>query len=170
MQPADHIDRSVGTDAFTDRTAYPLVVVTAVGEDGSLGGCLAGFLTQCSIEPTRFLVCISKANHTFDVADHASVLCLHLLGADQVATASLFGEESGDLVDKFAHTPWHRGILGVPVLDDCAAWLVVGIIQRIDVGDHQALLTYPVVGGTGPWNGLLTNRNVPPLEAGHPSA
>ena len=170
MQRAGHIEGAEGARAFTDRTTYPLVVVTTVGEDGTLGGCLAGFLTQCSVEPTRFLVCISKANHTFDVMEHASVLCLHLLGADQVATASLFGGESGDRVDKFARTPWHRGILGVPVLDDCAAWLVVGILQRIDVGDHQALLTYPVVGGTGQRNGLLTNRNVPPLEAGHPVA
>lgn len=170
MQRADDRDRTQATDAFADRTAYPLAVVTAVAEDGRLGGCLAGFLTQCSIEPPRFLVCVSKANHTFDVATRASVLGLHLLGPDQVATASLFGEQSGDHVDKFACTAWHRGVLGVPVLDDCAAWLVVGIIERFDVGDHVALLTYPIVGGAGPRNGLLTNRNAPPFQAGHPAA
>ncbi len=157
-------------DPFTDRSVYPLTVVTTLTEDGELAGCLVGFVTQCSIEPPRFLVCVSKANHTYDAVMRASVLGLHLLGREQGATASLFGELSGDDVDKFADTAWHPGVLGVPVLDDCAAWLALGIIQRIDVGDHVALLTYPVVGGAGRRDGVLTNRNAPPLEAGHPAA
>ena len=154
-------------DAFTDRTEYPLLVVTT-SADGETGGCLAGFVTQCSIDPPRFLVCVSEANHTSTVVERASVLALHLLGTDQVDLASHFGEESGDRIDKFASVDWHPGPLGVPVLDDCAAWMTVGIIQRIDAGDHVALLTYPIDGGSGDHDGLLTNRTAPPLQPGHP--
>jgi flavin reductase (DIM6/NTAB) family NADH-FMN oxidoreductase RutF len=60
-----------------------------------MSGCLAGFVTQCSISPPNFLVCISKVNHTLVVAQHSSGMGLHLLGADQVDLARLFGEETG---------------------------------------------------------------------------
>jgi flavin reductase (DIM6/NTAB) family NADH-FMN oxidoreductase RutF len=146
-----------------------LAVVTTVAADGERSGCLAGFLTQCSIEPPRFLVCLSKANHTLGVAARARGLGVHLLGTDQAATASLFGEPTGDEVDKFAEVGWHPGILGVPVLDDCSAWMEVRIIERFDAGDHVALLTLPVVGGAGRRSGVMTNRDAPPLEAGHPA-
>ena len=145
-------------DAFTDRTDYPLVVVTTAAPDGERSGCLAGFTTQCSIEPLRFLVCLSRVNHTFEVARRASALGLHLLGSDQAATAARFGELSGDQVDKFAGIGWRSGPLGVPILDDCAAWMVVEILDRFDVGDHQALHTSPIDAGAGPAAGLLHAR------------
>jgi flavin reductase (DIM6/NTAB) family NADH-FMN oxidoreductase RutF len=167
--PAHDPDGNRGADAFVDRTDYPLVVVTTASPDGERSGCLAGFTTQCSIDPPRFLICISKENHTFDVVTRSEVLALHLLGEDQSDTASLFGETTGDDVDKFAGIGWRASTLGVPVLDDCAAWLVVGILRRINAGDHMALMTSPIVGGPGSRSGLLTFRSAPPLEAGHPA-
>jgi len=158
-----------GVDPFIERTDYPLVVVTTASPDGERSGCLAGFTTQCSIEPPRFLVCISKINHTFDVVTRSEVLALHLLGEDQGDVASLFGEKTGDAVDKFANIGWRADALGVPVIDECAAWLVVGILRRINAGDHTALMTFPIVGGPGPRPGLLTLRSVPTLKAGHPA-
>jgi len=35
-----------------------MIIITAAA-DGVLGGCLVGFQTQCSIDPARFLVCLS---------------------------------------------------------------------------------------------------------------
>lgn len=156
-------------DAFTDRTDYSLVVVTTITAEGERSGCLAGFVTQCSIEPPRLLVCISKVNHTFGVAQHPRLLAVHLLGERQSDLASLFGEQTGDRVDKFSQVGWHPGPDGVPLLNDCAAWLVVDVLDRFDVGDHQALLTAPRDGGTGNQSGLMTIRNAPPLDAGHPA-
>ncbi|WP_255355718.1 flavin reductase, partial [Frankia sp. CpI1-P] len=42
--------------------SYPMVIVTAAVPDGERSGCLVGFHTQCSIEPARYLLCISQAN------------------------------------------------------------------------------------------------------------
>ena len=58
---------------------YPLYVVTAVADD-QVSGCLAGFVTQSSIEPVQFLICISKLNHTFGTARSSRGLGLHVLG------------------------------------------------------------------------------------------
>ena len=99
--------------AFFDRVDYPLYVVTVRSPAGEMSGCLAGFVTQCSIGPPNFLVCVSKANHSLDVAERSSGMGLHLLGVDQADLARLFAEETGDLVDKFAvgrlATRLHRG-------------------------------------------------------------
>jgi flavin reductase (DIM6/NTAB) family NADH-FMN oxidoreductase RutF len=156
-------------DAYTGRTDYPLVVVTLAGANGDLSGCLAGFTTQCSIRPPRLLICISKLNHSFPVAEEARGVAVHLLGADQVELASLFGEQTGDMIDKFEHCRWHTESTGAPVLDECAAWLEGTIIDRLGVGDHEAFVLTVVGGTAGTHQGLLTWQGSPHLSPGHPA-
>jgi flavin reductase (DIM6/NTAB) family NADH-FMN oxidoreductase RutF len=160
---------AAGMEAFTDRIDYPLIVLTIGTADQEPSGCLAGFVTQCSIVPPRFLVCVSKVNHTFFASERSDVLALHLLGEGQTALASLFGEQSGDSVSKFDHCAWSRGVTGAPLLDDCAAWLEGRVLDRFDVGDHRALLVRPLSGGPGNQPGVLTYRNAPDFDAGHPA-
>jgi flavin reductase (DIM6/NTAB) family NADH-FMN oxidoreductase RutF len=159
-------------DAFTERNDPPLFIVTTADADGERSGCLAGFVTQCSIGPPRFLVCLSKLNHTYFTSERAKSVAVHLLGQDQVALASLFAEYTGDTYDKFAHCEWEPHADGVPVLEHCAAWLSGPILDRFSVGDHEALLMSPVEGGAGDnSNGLLTLRDIPgDLHPGHPAA
>lgn len=54
---------------FVASLDYPMYVLTVDG-GASLGkaGCLVGFATQCSISPPKFLVCLSKRNHTHRAA------------------------------------------------------------------------------------------------------
>lgn len=129
------------TDAFDRLVApldYPMVVVTAVAS-GERSGCLAGFTTQCSIDPPRWIVCVSKVNHTHEIAVDASVLVVHVLRASQRDLADLFGSETGDEIDKFEHCDWTPGPDGTPVLTD-TDWFAGRIIERWDAGDHTALL------------------------------
>ena len=154
---------------MTERSDYALYVVTATGRSGRRSGCLAGFVTQCSIEPVRFIVCVSKVNQTFETVEEASALALHLLGRDQHDLASLFGEATGDEVDKFAHCEWAPGTTGAPVLAACAAWVEATIDERFDVGDHRALLVSPVTGGAGVCGGVLTYQEARGLSPGHPA-
>ncbi|MHB1539220.1 MAG: flavin reductase [Solirubrobacteraceae bacterium] len=53
-----------------------MAIVTAAA-DGERSGCLVGFATQCSIEPRRFLVCISVLNRTFEIAQRSNALAVH---------------------------------------------------------------------------------------------
>jgi flavin reductase (DIM6/NTAB) family NADH-FMN oxidoreductase RutF len=119
----------------------PMIVVTAFdGRERS--GCLVGFHTQCSIAPRRWLVCISKANHTCRVAGEAEWLAVHFLRNDQHDLAQLFGGVTGDAIapaDKFERCAWHAGHNGTPILDGCD--FVAGrVLQRFDAGDHVAHL------------------------------
>ncbi|GAA2770776.1 hypothetical protein GCM10019017_11360 [Streptomyces showdoensis] len=64
--------------AFTEQLDSPMYVVTAASPGGR-GGCLVGFASQCSIDPPRFVVWLSTANHTYRVARAAEHLTVHLL-------------------------------------------------------------------------------------------
>ena len=142
-----------------------LVATTADGERRA--GCLVGFATQCSIDPPRFLACLSRANHTTAVARSAEVVVVHALGAGQRGLAELFGTTSGDEVDKFASCSWRPGPGGAPVLLDCPNWLAGRILGRFDLGDHVGFWLEPVEVSFS-WGGRpLCLSAVKDLEPGH---
>ena len=122
----------------------PLAVVTAVS-DNERAGCLIGFHAQSSIDPPRYVVWLSKANHTFRVALHATYFGVHFLTEDDIGLASLFGTRSGDRTDKFAHCTWEPGPGGVPVLTDCPHRFTATRVAVLDEGgDHICLVLAPV--------------------------
>lgn len=146
---------------------YPMYIVTT-SADGVPAGCLVGFTTQVSIDPARFLVCLSEKNHTSTVAAAATHLAVHLVRADDHDLPRLFGEQTGDEIDKFARCRWSAGPHDMPVLDDAAAWFIGRIRQRVDFGDHIGHLIEPVeVGFDRPLARTLTFVDVRDMDPGH---
>jgi flavin reductase (DIM6/NTAB) family NADH-FMN oxidoreductase RutF len=148
---------------------YPMFVVT-VAAGGERSGALVGFAAQCSIDPPRFCVWLSKANHTFGVAQNADVLVVHALRATDHELARLFGEETGDKVDKFARCDWDDGPGGAPVLRGCD-YFAGRIVDRTDTGDHVAHVLELIGEGDAshadePQLGFQAVRD---LDAGHSS-
>jgi flavin reductase (DIM6/NTAB) family NADH-FMN oxidoreductase RutF len=118
----------------------PLVVVTTALDD-ERAGCLVGFHAQSSIEPARYCVWLSKANHTFRVAQRSSHLVVHFLTAGDLALAERFGTLSGDDVDKFAGLETSAAEGGAPVLDQCANRAVLRRTALLDEGgDHLCVV------------------------------
>jgi flavin reductase (DIM6/NTAB) family NADH-FMN oxidoreductase RutF len=136
-----------------------LVVVTAVA-GSERAGCLVGFHAQSSIDPRRYCVWLSKANHTYRVALRSTHLGIHFLTSADLPTAEVFGTLTGDRVDKFAGTRYEDGPEGVPVLSDCPHHLVVRRIALLDEGgDHVCIITEPVaVHGSGPYEPLRLSQ------------
>jgi flavin reductase (DIM6/NTAB) family NADH-FMN oxidoreductase RutF len=155
-------------DPFVAALDYPMFVLTMSNESRShRAGCLVGFASQCSISPAKFLVCLSKKNHTFRASAAARQVGLHLLAQSGTGLAALFGTETGDEIDKFEHCAWVDGPYGVPVLEACAAWLVAEVESRVDLGDHEGLVLAPLVVGAGPVERPLMFSAVQHLKAGH---
>jgi len=121
-----------------------MYIVTVLAENGERDGCLIGFASQCSIHPPRYIACISKENRTFEAVQSADAIVVHFLGRDQIGLARLFGGQTGDDVDKFERCLWHDGPFGIPVLDDVPGWFAARILERLDGGDHVAMLLDPV--------------------------
>jgi flavin reductase (DIM6/NTAB) family NADH-FMN oxidoreductase RutF len=146
----------------------PPMFLLTVAHGGERSGCLIGFASQVSIDPPRFLACVSKVNHTFTVAMASEHAAVHVAPDDDLDLARLFGEETGDDVDKFAHCDWFDGPEGQPIVAGVPGWFVGRVRERHDFGDHVGLLLDPVaVSGTG--EGHLTFEEVKDLEAGHPA-
>ncbi|WP_448319619.1 flavin reductase family protein [Streptomyces sp. CO7] len=158
------------TDAFMKRLNPDMCVVTATA-DGERAGCLVGFWAQCSIDPPRLTVWISKANHTCRVARRAERLVVHLLTPEQHDLAALFGGETGDRTDKFAGVDWREGPGGSVVLPGAAAWTVGVVEQRLDTGDHVAHVLAPEWSGERPGERgrLLRLEDALDIEPGHPA-
>jgi flavin reductase (DIM6/NTAB) family NADH-FMN oxidoreductase RutF len=144
---------------------YPMFIVT-VAAAGERSGCLIGFATQASIDPARFVVCLSDKNRTYRVAQHAEFLGVHVVPADRDDLAKLFGSYTGDEIDKFEHCEWRDGPGGVPIVEGCPNWFAGRVLERLDAGDHQAILLEPVETGAGPATQLSFHR-AKRLEPGH---
>jgi flavin reductase (DIM6/NTAB) family NADH-FMN oxidoreductase RutF len=152
---------------LVSRLDYPMLVVTAAA-DGERSGCLVGFHTQCSLEPPRYLVCISRRNHTFVVAARSAHLAVHVLDGDGVPLARLFGERTGDDYDKFAACTWQER-LGVPVLTGAPAWFVGRVLDRVPLGDHVGHLLEPVEAEARVGWRQLAFQQVKGMPSGHPA-
>jgi flavin reductase (DIM6/NTAB) family NADH-FMN oxidoreductase RutF len=154
-------------DAVTaSANAAMVVVTTAVGDERA--GCLVGFHSQSSIEPRRYTVWLSKANHTYRVALRATHLAIHFLTAADRDLAELFGTVSGDDADKFARCDWDGGPHGVPLLARCPNRLVVARTTVLDDGgDHVAVSTRPIAGHSSGAFTPLRLADVRDLVPGH---
>jgi flavin reductase (DIM6/NTAB) family NADH-FMN oxidoreductase RutF len=143
-----------------------LVVVTTASRDEH-AGCLVGFHAQCSIEPFRYAIWISKANHTYEVALFATHFAVHFLGDQDRGLAERFGAETGDSVDKFAGLDWSLSTSDVPVLAGCAAVVFRKETMWDDGGDHICLVGAPVTVASAAAFVPLRVSAVRDLEAGH---
>jgi flavin reductase (DIM6/NTAB) family NADH-FMN oxidoreductase RutF len=156
-------------ETFTQLTGeldYFMLVVTTVGR-GRRAGCLVGFSTQCSIDPPRFLVCLSDKNHTTRVAADAEAMAVHFLPDTADDLAELFGSQTGDTVDKFARCRWHTGPAGLPILDACGRWFAGRILERRRLGDHIGFLLDPFAAERRDDGGTFAFHRAKRLAPGH---
>lgn len=152
---------------FSAGLDYQLFVVTAGRPERS--GCLVGFAGQTSIHPFRFLVGVSKENHTYGVVRTAPAVGVHVLGESGADLARLFGAETGDEIDKFERCEWRTGPSDVPVLLGSPRWFVGEVVGRLDLGDHLGLELAPIEFHHGSDEPPLMFSAAPPIEPGHPA-
>jgi flavin reductase (DIM6/NTAB) family NADH-FMN oxidoreductase RutF len=147
----------------------PMVVVTTAVA-GERAGCLVGFHAQSAIDPERYALWLSKANHTYRVALRSTHLAVHFLTEDDFDVAEHFGTQTGEDVDKFEGMAFEEGIDGVPLLEACPHRMVVRRVALLDEGgDHVCVTTQCVKATTtGRFTPLRLSR-VEHLTPGHDS-
>jgi flavin reductase (DIM6/NTAB) family NADH-FMN oxidoreductase RutF len=160
------VDRDAFDAVMRRRNPDMVVVTVAVGDERA--GCLIGFHSQCSIEPDRYALWLSKANHTCRLALRATHFGLHFLAEDQHDVAEVFGTLCSDEVDKFARVPTSVGPHGIPLLDDCRSWLVARRTAFLEEGsDHICFVAEPVAASAGDERAPLRFHDVADLVPGH---
>lgn len=154
------------TDVVAALDSGLVIVTTAV--DGERAGCLVGFHTQSSMEPPRYCVWLSKANHTARCAQRSMHLAVQPVPEDEFALAERFGTLTGDTTDKFAGLAVRDGPGGVPLLDACRAGVLLLKTTVLDDGGDHLCVTGDVVDAwyDGPHRPLRMSR-AGELEPGH---
>lgn len=143
-----------------------LIVTGRAGEEPV--GCLVGFATQCSIEPPRFLICLSEKNHTYRAVEGAQTLAVHVIPEDRVDLARLFGGETQDETDKFSRCAWAAGPEGLPILGDCPRWFAGRVVDVHRLGDHVGFVLDPFAASAdGDSRGFLSFQETKSIDPGH---
>src|SRR6476469_213133 len=156
-------------DSLMDSLDPPMVLVTTAVA-GERAGCLVAFPAQSAIDPKRYSVWLSKANHTYRVALRSSYLAVHFLTVDDLALAEHFGTLTGADVDKFEGIATSPGPDGVPLIDQCPHRVTVRRVALLDEGgDHVCLTTEGVEAETSGRFEPLRLSGVSHLEPGHAS-
>lgn len=146
-----------------------MVVVTTVAE-GERAGCLVAFHSQSSIDPQRYCIWLSKANHTYRVSLRAAYFAVHFLTDADLAVAERFGSLSGEDTDKFAGLELDVDVHGVPLLGDCPNRMLLERIALLDDGgDHVCLTTRVRSAVSGAGFAPLRVSDAAHLDPGHES-
>lgn len=119
----------------------PVVAITAV-RDGKENGMISDAAVRASIVPTvpRLSVYIHKFNYSHDMIFETGRFAMHLLHTKQLDIVRRLGFFSGRDENKLAGIPHHRGVLGVPVLDECYAHFECAVVNVMDTGSSTLFL------------------------------
>ncbi len=128
------------------------VITTRVGDQ--LHGMTANAVCSLSLEPLLLLVCVDKQAICHDQIAAAGWFAINILAADQLQVSDVFAktEPPGPDLRGVAH---HLSEEGVPLVDDCLAYLVCRLTERHDGGDHTIFIGELVTGAIV--------RDAPPL-------
>jgi flavin reductase (DIM6/NTAB) family NADH-FMN oxidoreductase RutF len=116
--------------------AKGIAVITA-GVDIPTGFC-ATSLTSVSLDPPLVSFTVGLCSASWPTVETARYVMVHLLADSQEDLAHNFARAG---TAKFGPgTFWHRGALGLPVLDNVLAWLALALISHFPVGDHALVI------------------------------
>jgi len=144
VHPADPVDPAAFRSVMRHH-AKGVAVITA-GQDAPVGFC-ATSLTSVSLDPPLVSFTVGLAASARSTVERARHVAVHLLAEDQEELARRFARSGAARFGPA--TSWHRGALGLPVLDDVLAWLAVSLVRVIPAGDHALVIGSVVGAGTG---------------------
>ena len=119
-------------------------VITAQGDQGP-AGATANALSSLSLEPPLALVCFDLSSRTLAAVRESERFGINMLSAGQEDVSRLFATKKSQ-EEKFAEIDHHL-VQGVPVIDDCLAYLVCGLDSELRRGDHVVVVGEVVAGG-----------------------
>ena len=100
----------------------------------------AGWVVRVSEEPVMIQVAIWDQNYSHELAQDCDHFVVQLLAEGQQEIARHFGRNSGREMDKLAGYSTHPGLSGIPILEDCLAYLECKVIFHKQFGDHMILV------------------------------
>lgn len=129
------------------KISYGLYVVGSV-KDGKPNAQVCNTVFQLTSTPMRIALGINKNNLTNEYIKSSGVLSVCVLGQDGQDMVRNFGFKSGREINKFEKVKYFTGKLGVPVIEDCIAYMECRVVPEltVDVGTHTLFIAEVVEG------------------------
>lgn len=109
-------------------------VVTTIDAAGELHGLTVSAFCSVSLAPPLVLICIEKTTASHFAFRESGAFVVNILNEAQ---ANLSEHFATPFLDKFSTVPYHRGLQGIPVLQNSLANLECRIKHDFDGGDHS---------------------------------
>lgn len=110
-----------------------VTVVTTLDADGKPFGVTANSFSSVSLDPPLILWSQSLTSSSYPAFRDGDRFVVNILADHQVAVSNQFAKSGAD---KFAGVAYRDGLGGLPVLDDCAAYLECRKVAAYPGGDH----------------------------------
>ncbi len=114
------------------------VAIITAGTEIPAGLCVTS-LASISLNPPLVSFTVGLRAASWETMEKARHVMIHLLADDQEDLALRFART--DALKFGPRTRWHRGLLGLPVLDDALAWLAAEPVSRLSAGDHTLVIS-----------------------------
>jgi 3-hydroxy-9,10-secoandrosta-1,3,5(10)-triene-9,17-dione monooxygenase reductase component len=124
--------RPVEPDHFRAVMGHFATGVTVITAPGPVG-MTANAVTSLSLEPLLLLVCFHRRARTLPVVEQTGRFGVNVLARGQEEIARRF---AGKAEGKFDDVPHALHDEGVPILDNCLAWVGCRLEQLVPGGDH----------------------------------
>ena len=108
-----------------------------------LSASVVTFITPCSLNPPRLVVCTPNDSLTNEVIEQSRALAVHPLARGQEDWITHFSQSARD-VSKFESVKWRPGVTGSPILEDAVGYVEGEVIGSMPAGDHTVRMMEPV--------------------------
>ncbi|GAW84883.1 conserved hypothetical protein [Bathymodiolus platifrons methanotrophic gill symbiont] len=109
-------------------------VVTAQSEGGELGMTATSF-ASVSMDPPQILVCLHETTETGAAILESKKFAVNILTTAQEQVSNQFAGGIS-MAERFKNVAWHKGDLGMPVLDESLASMECTVVQQFKAGTH----------------------------------
>ncbi len=136
------------------KLAAGVVVVSARTPEG-FRGLTASTLISVSAEPPLVLVGLEHESLTRAAVVETRQFNVSVLTRAQEFLAERFAGRAPAVDARWKEVPHHLGTNGIPLIDDCAAWLECDVTQVHSAGDHDVCIGEVRVARAGKGNPLI---------------
>ncbi|HEV2216978.1 MAG TPA: flavin reductase family protein [Candidatus Dormibacteraeota bacterium] len=136
------------------KLAAGVVVVSARTPEG-FRGLTASTLISVSAEPPLVLVGLDHESLTRAAVVETRQFNVSVLTRAQEFLAERFAGRAPAIDVAWMQVPHHLGTNGLPLIDDCAAWLECDVMQVHRAGDHDICIGEVRIARTGTGNPLI---------------
>jgi flavin reductase (DIM6/NTAB) family NADH-FMN oxidoreductase RutF len=116
--------------------ATGVTIITAMDGDEPVGMAANSF-TSLSLDPPLVLFCVAETSTTWPRIQGTDGFAINILGEHQEELSRMFAKKG---VDRFASTPWRKGVSGSPVLEEAIAYIDCVFEAQYPGGDHTIVV------------------------------